>query len=63
MALQIDDPYRDITPERWQELLRREHVQRAAARRWLFAALISCLSKGVEWCLASKPTPKSVEGH
>ena len=63
MSVKIDDPYRDITPERWHGLLRYEYVLRAAARRRLFAALACCIAKVVERCIASKPTPTSVQAR
>lgn len=54
MGLHINDPLRDITPERWQDAFQREYVVRDAARRWLLAALVSCLSKAFAWCFASR---------
>jgi hypothetical protein len=63
MSMKIDDPYRNLTPERWLELIRYEHVLRAAARRWLFAALVASLRKAIESCVAPRPTPKSVRAR
>jgi hypothetical protein len=49
MNPQIDNGFRNLTLERWRELARREPALRAAARRWLFAALVSSLRRAVEW--------------
>jgi hypothetical protein len=59
MGPPINDPFRNLTPERCRELARREPALRAAARRWLFTALVSSLRRAVEWRIASRPKPKS----
>ena len=59
MGPQIDDHFRNLTFERWRELARREPALRAAARRWLFTALVSSLRRAVDWRIASRQTPKS----
>jgi hypothetical protein len=48
MDAQINDRFRNLTLKRWQELARCEPALRAAARRWLFAALVSTLRRAVE---------------
>jgi hypothetical protein len=62
MVPQVNDPFRDLTLERWQDLARRELVLRAEAKRSPFPASVSVLRRAVECCLRSRPTPNSAQG-
>jgi len=57
MGPQINDPFRNLTLERCRQLARREPALRAAARRWLFTALVSSLRRAVEWRIACRGLP------
>jgi hypothetical protein len=49
MNPQIDDGFRNVTFERCRELAWCEPVLRAAARRWLLTALVSCLCRALQF--------------
>jgi hypothetical protein len=43
MSLPFADPYENIAPQRWHELLQRERYERDAARQRLFAGAAFCV--------------------
>jgi hypothetical protein len=57
MGPQINDRFRNLTPEQCRELARREPALRAAASRWLFTALVSSLRRAVEWRIVGRRLP------